>query len=54
MKITLIGVTGRVGSRLATELLFRRHTVAGIALHVHAMSARSGSREKRRGSQFPG
>jgi putative NADH-flavin reductase len=34
MKIALIGVTGRVGSRLATELLRRGHAVNGIALHV--------------------
>jgi putative NADH-flavin reductase len=34
MKIALIGATGRVGSRLATELLSRGHDVAGIALHV--------------------
>jgi len=34
MKVALIGVTGRVGSRLATELLSRNHTVTGIALHV--------------------
>jgi len=34
MKIALIGVTGRVGSRLATELLSRGHAVAGIALRV--------------------
>ncbi|HVB15515.1 MAG TPA: NAD(P)H-binding protein [Stellaceae bacterium] len=34
MKIVLIGVTGRVGSRLATELLSRGHAVTGIALHA--------------------
>lgn len=34
MKIALIGVTGRVGSRLATELLSRGHAVTGIALHA--------------------
>jgi uncharacterized protein len=34
MEIALIGVTGRVGSRLATELLSRGHAVTGIALHV--------------------
>lgn len=34
MKIALIGVTGRVGTRLATELLSRGHAVTGIALHV--------------------
>ncbi|MGH6704052.1 MAG: NAD(P)-dependent oxidoreductase [Bradyrhizobium sp.] len=34
MKIALIGATGRVGSRLATELLSRGHAVTGIVLHV--------------------
>lgn len=34
MKIALIGITGRVGSRVATELLSRGHTVTGIALHA--------------------
>jgi putative NADH-flavin reductase len=34
MKIALIGVTGRVGSRLARELRSRGHAVTGIALHV--------------------
>jgi hypothetical protein len=33
MKVALIGVTGRVGSRLASELVSRGHEVAGIALH---------------------
>ncbi|HTO40257.1 MAG TPA: NAD(P)-dependent oxidoreductase [Rhizomicrobium sp.] len=34
MKIALIGVTGRVGSRVAAELLLRGYAVTGIALHV--------------------
>jgi putative NADH-flavin reductase len=34
MKVALIGVTGRVGSRLATELISRGHAVTGIALHA--------------------
>lgn len=34
MKIALAGVTGHVGSRLATELLSRGHAVTGIALHI--------------------
>jgi hypothetical protein len=34
MKIAVIGVTGRVGSRLATELLSRSHAVTGITLHI--------------------
>ena len=33
MKIAIIGVTGRVGSRLATELISRGHAVTGIAMH---------------------
>jgi uncharacterized protein len=34
MKIAVIGVTGRVGSRLATELISRGHAVTGIARHM--------------------
>ena len=34
MKVALIGATGRVGSRLAAELLARGHAVTGIALHA--------------------
>ena len=34
MKVALIGVTGRVGSRLLDELLRRGHTVTGIARHA--------------------
>jgi putative NADH-flavin reductase len=34
MKVIIIGVTGRVGSRLASELLSRGHLVTGVALHV--------------------
>ena len=41
MKIALIGATGRVGSRLATELLSQGHAVTGIALHA-PRDARSG------------
>ena len=33
MKVALIGITGHVGSRLAAELLRRRHIVTGIARH---------------------
>jgi uncharacterized protein len=53
MKIALIGVTGRVGSRLATELPSRGHAVTGVARHVHATNAKSGSRENRGRSQYP-
>ncbi|WP_353192445.1 NAD(P)-dependent oxidoreductase [Pandoraea pnomenusa] len=31
MKVALIGITGRVGKRVAEELLARKHTVTGIA-----------------------
>jgi putative NADH-flavin reductase len=34
MKIALIGISGRVGSRLAAELLKRGHAVTGIARDV--------------------
>jgi putative NADH-flavin reductase len=36
MKIALVGATGRVGTRLVTELLSRGHAVTGIALHLPA------------------
>ena len=42
MHIALIGVTGRVGSRLATELLSRGHTVTGLALHNPPADTRAG------------
>lgn len=42
MHIALIGVTGRVGSRLATELLSRGHKVTGISLHNPPADARAG------------
>lgn len=34
MKVVIIGATGRVGSRLASELLSRGHVVTGVALHT--------------------
>ncbi|MDE8650584.1 NAD(P)-dependent oxidoreductase [Novosphingobium album (ex Liu et al. 2023)] len=33
MKVALIGATGRVGSRLTTELVSRGHVVTGIVMH---------------------
>ncbi|MDR3389700.1 MAG: NAD(P)-dependent oxidoreductase [Rudaea sp.] len=42
MKIALIGVSGRVGSRLLTELLRRGHSVTGIARDVNKVAARPG------------
>jgi len=42
MKVALIGVTGRVGSRLASELVGRGHIVTGIARHPEKATAPSG------------
>ena len=38
MKIALIGISGRVGSRVAAELLRRSHSVTGIARDVKNIS----------------
>jgi putative NADH-flavin reductase len=54
MKIALIGVAERVGSRLVTELPSPGHAVTGNVRHVRARSAKSGSQENRRRSQYPG
>ena len=40
MKIALIGISGRVGSRLAAELLKRGHAVTGIARDVSNIEPR--------------
>lgn len=40
MKIALIGVSGRVGSRLLTELLDRGHEVTGIARDISKLTSR--------------
>jgi putative NADH-flavin reductase len=42
MKIALIGISGRVGSRLAAELLKRGHAVTGIARDVSNIEPRPG------------
>jgi putative NADH-flavin reductase len=42
MKIALIGITGRVGSRLAAELLRRGHQITGIARDPDKAAARTG------------
>ena len=42
MKVALIGISGRVGSRLAAELLKRGHAVTGIARNVSKVGARDG------------
>jgi len=41
MNIALIGVSGRVGSRLLTELLSRGHSVTGIARDTTKLASRS-------------
>ena len=40
--VAILGITGRVGSRIATELLRRRHTVTGIARNVAPAAAQPG------------
>lgn len=42
MKVALIGITGRVGTRVAAELLQRGHTVTGIARNAERVEAESG------------
>lgn len=42
MKVALIGITGRVGSRLADELLRRGHRVTGIARQPADVAPRQG------------
>ncbi|GAB3627691.1 3-beta hydroxysteroid dehydrogenase [Pandoraea terrae] len=42
MKVALIGITGRVGSRIAAELLQRGHTVTGIARNPERVEPEAG------------
>ncbi|TAN26276.1 MAG: NAD(P)-dependent oxidoreductase [Castellaniella sp.] len=42
MEVALIGVTGRVGSRLLAELLRRSHQVTGIARDIGKVTGRPG------------
>ncbi|RKP56646.1 NAD(P)-dependent oxidoreductase [Pararobbsia silviterrae] len=42
MKVALIGITGRQGSRLATELLSRGHEVTGIARKASDVAPQKG------------
>lgn len=42
MKVALIGIGGRVGSRLAMELLARGHSVTGIERHPEKTGTRPG------------
>ncbi len=41
-KTVVIGITGGVGSRIATELLLRGHQVTGIARNLDGAAAREG------------
>ena len=40
--VAILGITGRAGSRIASELLRRRHTVTGIARNVAPAAAQPG------------
>lgn len=40
--IVILGITGRVGSRIANELLDRGHTVTGIARSIAGIKSRNG------------
>lgn len=40
--VAILGITGRAGSRIATELLGRQHTVTGIARNIGQASAQPG------------
>lgn len=40
--VAILGITGRAGSRIATELLGRQHTVTGIARDIGKVSPRPG------------
>ncbi|SMF33142.1 NAD(P)-dependent oxidoreductase [Pseudogulbenkiania subflava] len=42
MNVVIIGISGRVGSRLATELLQRGHQVTGIARDIGKVEPRAG------------
>ncbi|AJE98529.1 NAD(P)-dependent oxidoreductase [Pandoraea apista] len=42
MKVALIGITGRVGTRVAAELLERGHTVTGIVRNPERVEAETG------------
>lgn len=40
MKIAILGISGRVGSRIANELLQRGHTITGIARKIDGVAER--------------
>ncbi|RYF35604.1 MAG: NAD(P)-dependent oxidoreductase [Comamonadaceae bacterium] len=44
--IAILGITGRAGSRIASELLQRGHTVTGIARNVSDVAPRDGLNAK--------
>jgi putative NADH-flavin reductase len=44
--IAILGITGRAGSRIATELLQRGHSITGIARNAAKAEAKSGLRLK--------
>lgn len=46
MKVALIGISGRVGSRLADELVRRDHAVTGIARNIASLAPRHGTEFK--------
>ncbi|MEY4642598.1 MAG: Rrf2-linked NADH-flavin reductase [Pseudomonadota bacterium] len=41
-KVALIGASGKIGSKIAAELLSRGHTVTGIARHPEKVAAQPG------------
>ncbi|SEA47024.1 NAD(P)-dependent oxidoreductase [Variovorax sp. YR216] len=40
MKIAILGISGRVGSRIANELLQRGHTITGVARKIEGVAER--------------
>ena len=53
MNVALIGVTGRVGSRILAELLRRGHAVTGIARNVDGVAAQEGLRVEAADATIP-
>ena len=41
-KIAILGISGQAGSRIASELLARRHSVTGIARKIDGVASRPG------------
>lgn len=42
MKISILGISGRVGSRVANELLARGHQILGVARRIEGVQGRPG------------